>query len=109
MSAPLRVLRLKTPAAIFSLTEAETEAFGRVQSLVPAGRIWGEFAPDTPRSVASGEGETYLIQTARFTCRHDQGLGHGATLRIEGADWRVQSLYRDADGYVCLGLERVLA
>ncbi|MFT4089274.1 MAG: head-tail adaptor protein [Asticcacaulis sp.] len=109
MSAPLKTVRLKTPAKLYRMQTTETEFGGFVLTPELVGTVWGDFDPALPVSGLSAEGETVAAQAAVFTCRSAEGLSIGGRLVIDGFDWAIRTVDVDQDKAVRVRIERVLA
>ena len=99
---------LRTPAALFSVAEAETEFGGRTASFEPVGALWIA-VQRSHRSERSG-GDEPPVERLKVLAetRTDPRVDVGMRVEFEGAGWRLAHVARDAPrmGRMTLTLER---
>ena len=99
---------LRTPAELFQVVEAETPLGGRARTLEPLGRLW--LAVERAHRSGSSGGEEPPVDRLKILAqsRVDARVAAGICVWVDGADWRLTHVVRDAPkmGRMTLTLER---
>ena len=100
--------RLRRLATLKAATEAETAFGGRTKSWSDVATLWVDLKPPSGRETSQVDQRPTLSETAEAEARDHPLAAAGQRLALDGTNWRLVRLVRDAPrpGRMTLFLEK---